>query len=111
MSEKQEQQAIVQLLRSVGAEVYVLGHPRRRGDHPGTGQTPGLADLEAYVPHYARTTWTLVKIEVKTPTGRLSEAQQTYRFQCLRAGVAYVCGGLDAVLEYLEGRGLVKRSA
>jgi len=33
VSEKQEQQAIVDLLRLIGAKVYVLGTKRRKGDY------------------------------------------------------------------------------
>lgn len=48
--EKSEQSQIVQLLRSLGAQVYVLGNHRRKGDFAGTMQTPGLPDLQAFMP-------------------------------------------------------------
>jgi hypothetical protein len=50
VSERAEQSHIVQLLRTVGGQVYVLGTTRRRGDYAGTMQTPGLPDLLAFLP-------------------------------------------------------------
>ena len=73
-SEKQEQQAILELLRLVKARVYVLGTVRPKGDYPGTRQTPGLPDLEAWLPH--GNGCHLLKIEVKAVGGRLSDAQR-----------------------------------
>lgn len=40
--EKPIQAAITHLLGMLGARVYVLGTRRKRGDHQGTRQTPGL---------------------------------------------------------------------
>lgn len=48
--EKVEQSHIKQLLETLGAKVYVLGNHRRKGDFYGTMQTPGLQDLQAFVP-------------------------------------------------------------
>lgn len=48
--EKVEQAHIVQLLATLGAKVYVLGTHRRQTDFHGTMQTPGLQDLQAFLP-------------------------------------------------------------
>jgi hypothetical protein len=46
--EKVIQQQIVTLLRSIGAQVWVLGTRRKRGDYQGTMQTPGLPDCDLH---------------------------------------------------------------
>ena len=95
-------------LRLVGAKVYVSGTTRRKGDHPGTMQTPGIPDLEAFLP--ARNGWPrrLLKVEVKAPGGRLSAEQAEYRDLCLDASVAHIVGGLDDVLAWLMREGYVR---
>lgn len=50
VSERVEQTHIVQLLHTLRAKVYVLGNHRRKGDYYGTMQTPGLQDLQAFLP-------------------------------------------------------------
>lgn len=113
VSEKVEQAAIVELLRTIGAQVYVLGTVRRKGDHPGTMQTPGLPDVLAFLPPrwwepskaFLRGT---IAIEVKAKGGRLREAQKEFRAACESSPVAYVTGGLDVVIWWLESRGYLK---
>ena len=120
VSEKAEQQHIVQLLLSIGAAVYVLGHPSPNDGrrHRGTGQTPGVPDLLAFLPWRApldglgiesleRQVW----IEVKAAGGKLRPEQETFRERCEKSGVAHVIGGLDAVIAWLAERGYVKASA
>lgn len=107
--EKTEQAHIVQLLRSVGARVWVLGTRRRRGDYPGTMQTPGVPDLVAFVlvrdrPKPRRLLW----VEVKAEGGYLRPEQAEFASLCDAAGVAHVVGGLDAVLARLVSWGVVR---
>ena len=47
--EKEIQADIVKLLETVGAAVYKIGTKRKKGDHQGTMQTPGIPDLLAFV--------------------------------------------------------------
>lgn len=111
--ERGEQAGIVQLLRALGAQVYVSGTTRRAGDFHGTMQTPGIPDIEAFVPHPHRhghqaPGYALVKIEVKAKGGRLRPAQAVYRNMCEFAGVAHVVGGLDDVIAWLLANGYLK---
>ena len=43
--EKEIQSDIVKLLETVGAAVYRIGTTRKKTDHQGTMQTPGIPDL------------------------------------------------------------------
>ena len=47
--EKEIQSDVVKLLETVGAAVYKIGTTRKKGDHQGTMQTPGIPDLCAFV--------------------------------------------------------------
>ena len=73
--EKQIQADIVTLLETVGAAVYKIGTTRKKGDHQGTMQTPGIPDLVAFVRVPIAAVFpdwrTLVQlwIEVKRPGG------------------------------------------
>jgi uncharacterized protein (DUF2342 family) len=118
VSERQEQGAIIGLLRQVGGLVYVLGTVRKRGDYPGTMQTPGLPDLIAFLPQRRSTTpgsivtpRQLLTVEVKAKGGRLSPAQVTWQRVADEAGVEHVVGGLDAVIAWLTARGYLKGAA
>jgi len=109
--EKVEQQQIVQLLRTFGWAVYVLGHPSpadgRR--HRGTGQTPGLPDLLAFSPAPVRQQ---VWIEVKRDgqQHRLRPAQVAFRSLARDAGVGHVVGTLNDVVGWLvEHRYITER--
>jgi hypothetical protein len=110
VSEKVEQAHIVQLLRSIGATVYTLGTRRRRGDYPGTMQTPGIADVFAFLPPKTRQRWVLLAVEVKAEGGRLRPEQVRFRELCLWADVAYVVGPLDAVITWLVAEHYVQAS-
>lgn len=98
--ERAAQAQIVAFLRgALRAQVYVSGTTRRRDDaHHGTMQTPGIPDLEAFVPMVGG--YALLKIEVKAPKGRLSLAQVAYRTLCQEARVEHVVGGLDEVIAW-----------
>jgi len=106
--ERYAQGAIVQLLRTVGCQVWTLGTTRRRGDHPGTMQTPGLPDLLVHLPRGGG----LLCIEVKSPKGRLRPEQEVFRNATLACEspwqVHHVVGGLDTVIGYLMSLGLLK---
>ena len=105
--EKVEQANIVALLRSIGAKVVVYGTRRPKGDYPGTRQTPGAADLEAFLP-LSRGMREFMKIEVKAEGGRLSPAQREYQLWCQEADIIHVVGGLDAVIAKLVQLGYLK---
>ena len=107
--ERYEQADGVKLLRSLGAAVYVLGTTRRAGDYQGTMQTPGIADVEAWMPpRHAGPK--LLKWEVKRARGaRLSPEQKTYAAHCRAAGVDYVCGDLTALMAWLVADGYLRR--
>jgi hypothetical protein len=91
------------LLRSVGGAVYVLGTRRPRGDYQGTRQTPGLADVYAFLPAIAareipmRALWW----EAKADGGRPSPEQLIFGARCASADHDYVRGGVDALVAYL----------
>ena len=109
--EKVEQARIVQLLRSLGASVYVLGHPSpsdgRR--YHGTGQTPGIPDLYAFLPRRpgvapAETLW----IEVKRQGGAVRPAQRVFEAECWEAGQFHILGTLDDVQSWLRDEGYLR---
>lgn len=128
-----EQRHVELLLASVGGRVYRVGTRRRRGDYQGTMQTPGLADLRAFLPHArlirlpayncdecarhlivnhidpkhptACERFDVLEVEVKSGAGKLSAEQREYRALCLAAGMSYVSGGVDAVVAWLVGGG------
>jgi hypothetical protein len=111
-TEKGEQAAIVDLLRYVGASVWVLGTRRPRGDYPGTRQTPGLPDVMAFLPPSpGGKRWVLLCIEVKRgPRERLRPGQQAFRELCQLAGISHVVGPFEAVWAWLRDHGYVRRS-
>ncbi len=109
VSEKVEQAHGVQLLRSLGAKVYVLGHPSPRDGRTfrGTGQTAGLPDVCAFLPaplvdgvvdpHVLVFLWW----EAKAKHGRLRPEQALFRAFCLDAALEHVVGDLDALIAWL----------
>jgi hypothetical protein len=105
--ERQEQQAIVKLLRLIGAETWVTGTHRRKGEYQGTMMTPGLPDVFSFLPRGLG----LLCIEVKSATGRLRPEQIVFRDACLACEAPYrvhhVTGGQDAVIAYLLALGLL----
>lgn len=111
VSEKTEQAHIVQLLKSIGAAVYVLGTRRPRGDYAGTCQTPGIPDLLAFLPSRIDRLTRLLFVECKAAGGRLRPEQLDFRTLCECAQVAHVVGGLDAVIAWLVAERYVKADA
>ena len=113
--EKEIQADIVQLLESVGAKVYKIGTKRKKSDHQGTMQTPGIPDLCAFVNVQRDVGWSQpgmatvqIWIEVKRPGETMSEDQMMFCWNALRAGVNHIVGGVDEVLDWLKARGVVK---
>ena len=108
-SEKSEQAAIVKLLKTLNASVYILGTRRKRGDFQGTRQTPGLPDLWTFMPANALAPCGVgVWIEIKTIVGRLRPEQAKFREDCRRAGIAHLVGGVDTVVQWLRQGGWLK---
>lgn len=108
--EKTVQAHIVQLLRSLGARVYVLGVRRRRGDYQGTMMSPGIPDLMVFLPRRPpAAAGSLLFIEVKAAGGRLRPEQTTFRALCTLAAVSYITGDLDAVVAWLMDQGYLRR--
>lgn len=112
ISEKTEQAHGVQLLRSIGSKVYVLGGHRRKGDYQGTMQTEGIADVEAFLPPRRNTSMVLrrvfLKWECKAVGGRLRPEQREYQALCAEADVVHVVGPYDALVSWLAAHGYVK---
>lgn len=109
--EKVEQLGIRKLMLQLGAEEYVLGTKRRKTDFHGTMQTPGIADLQFFLPEKrtrfdvdgeTRLTRRLVIIEAKREKGsRFSPEQIAYGELCVAAGVDYIGGCLNDVIAWL----------
>jgi hypothetical protein len=124
--EKTEQFHIQSLLASLGGAVYVLGTRRRRGkpcpscgtfvpEDQGTRQTPGIADLVAFLPSKRPAGETprrvLLFIECKAEGGRLSPEQIVFRHLCHDAEIAHVVGTYNAVIAWLMDRQYLKPDA
>lgn len=109
-SEKAIQRDVCALLRRLGAAVYTIGTVRRRGDHPGTMQTPGLPDVLCFLP-IRDGRRTLLLLELKAQGGRLSTHQKAFRAYCEQAQLGYVTGNLDTVIAWLEEAGYLKGAA
>lgn len=105
--EKDEQLGIRKLMLQIGAREYVLGTKRRKTDFHGTMQTPGIADLQFFLPE-RRPTFVLyrsrrfVVVEAKREKGsRFSPEQIEYRDLCAAAGIDYIGGCLNDVIAWL----------
>lgn len=110
--EKVEQAHGVQLLRSLGAAVYVSGTHRKKGDFQGTMQTPGIPDVEAWLPgQRVQGARRLLKWEVKAGEGRLNAEQRVYQALCVAAGVAHLCGDCNALIAWLIHEGYLRRDS
>jgi hypothetical protein len=111
-TERQQQAQIVALLTSLGGKVWTLGTTRKRRDHHGTMQSPGLPDLIAFIPTKHQTEarhWEFLVVEVKAKGGRLRPEQQTFRDLCHAAGIPHIVGDLDAVFAWLLDKGYLRR--
>lgn len=104
------------LLRALGGRVYELGHRRSRPNpecpvcrkNMTTRQTPGLPDVEAFLPIRGTDRWTFLKWEVKHGGNTLSPEQRTFRDLCGWASVWHVSGDLDALMAALVLAGFLK---
>lgn len=118
----------VSLLKSLGGEVFESG--TRRGhvrckkcgsltpEHYGTRQTPGIADVHAFLPppRYPRPNlegpqaiqWRELYWEAKAPGGRPTPEQRRFKELCEWSGVAHVLGDLDALIAWLIAREYLK---
>ena len=118
--EKHEQADTVRLIETVGGTPYVLGTRRPKGDYQGTRQTPGVADVIAFLPPKPRRSpyaladvseaghaWTLVMVEQKRSKGRLTPAQKRFRELCKLAQVDHVVGGVQEFAVYLRHKGIL----
>lgn len=114
IAEKVIQSQGVNLLRSLGAKVYVLGTKRRRGDFQGTNQTPGIGDVYALLvrpPRCAKADTVVGPLpralwwEAKAEGGRLRPEQIEFRNACQVCGVAHIIGGLDPLFAWLVNYG------
>ncbi|MCC6989922.1 MAG: hypothetical protein IT181_13035 [Acidobacteria bacterium] len=100
--ERAEQAAGVKLLWALGAKVYVFGTTRKRGDHQGTMQTPGIADVEFFLPDpKVKGSYIFAKWEVKADGGRLSTEQALLRGLCFGAGINHILGPCNALIHWL----------
>lgn len=117
--EKGEQAGGVTLLRTLGARVYVLGTRRSRGracstcgtfvpEHQGTRQTPGVADVLAFLPARGGAR-VVLWWEAKRPDGgRISGDQQEFRRLCEESNTAHCVGPLDALIAWLIAGGYLR---
>lgn len=122
--EKVIQAQIVDLLRHLGAKIWILGHPSPNDGRRfrGTGQSAGLIDAMAFLParamrqsHFLHSgdfapsvpavPSRLLMLEVKAPGGKLRPEQQVFRDACLAADVAHIVGGYDDVVTWLINYG------
>lgn len=87
------------LLHQLACTTYSLQQTRP------SRQARGFPDLFVMSPRLGGFFW-----EAKTATGRQSPPQVAFEQECQRCGVEYVCGDLDALLAYLERRGLIERA-
>lgn len=108
--EKAEQRAIVQLLESLGAKVYVIGTRRPKGDYPGTRQTPGIPDLHVFLYQPRTDTAVQLWIEVKAKGGKLRPAQVEFKAWCVAAKVEHIVGTCDDVQNWLVDHGWLRES-
>lgn len=112
--ESVEQLGIRKLMLSLGGKEYVLGTKRKKTDFHGTMQTPGIADLQFFLPErrvemalYRK--WRFVVVEAKRQKGgRFSPEQIEYRDLCLAAGIDYIGGCLDDAIAWLISEGYLR---
>ena len=108
-TERAIQAAGVRLLRHLGT-VLVFGTTRRRGDYPGSMQTPGIPDVKVFLRARdgspARGLWW----EVKAPGGRVRPEQAAIHAAAVGCGEAVVVGGIDVLIGWLIAHGYVAES-
>ncbi len=116
ISEKQEQANGVALLRTLGADVWVLGTRRRKGDFQGTNQTPGIPDVYALLARHLRDTDVIPRVggrvplwwEVKAVGGAVRPEQLHFATVHQASAVGYVRGTYDDLIAWLISAGVLK---
>jgi hypothetical protein len=110
--EKAEQAAIVDLVRKTGGKAYILGNTRRKGDYPGTMQTPGIADLWLELGAVVRRQDALLPVglwwEVKAQAGRVRPEQLEFEASCQRTGTPYGRGTCNDFIAWLVAQGRLR---
>lgn len=127
--EKAEQAGIIQLARTLRAEIWVLGTRRGRGkpcpkcgtfvaEHQGLRQTPGHPDLLMFLPVLERDlcepsalSRRLVYWETKVPGGRLSDEQRAFQACARAAGVECYSGTFDDFVSWTIREGYCRESS
>lgn len=105
VSEKDLQRQVVEELRWAGCRVYVLGTRRRRGDHQGTMQSPGIPDLYFFAPRILGGQW----VEMKSAGGRLSVEQVAFASAAQDTGTPWHCWrGREDARRWLLQQGLCR---
>jgi len=74
----------------------------------GTQQTPGIADLEIWMPPRGERPAALLKWEVKAEGGRLSPEQREYRALCEVSGVQWGVGPFAVFAAFMADYGFLK---
>lgn len=110
--EKVEQANGVEFLRRISSQVWVLGTKRPKTDKcHSTRQTPGIPDVYAILPPRHRRGETRRRPlwwEVKARDGKRSGDQDDFREAVLACeDHFYVCGGLQALINFLVAEGYV----
>ncbi len=96
VTEKAVEHWCIDAFKKAGCVVMKLSQPRN------SMQSVGLADLYVLVPRRRTAFW----FEVKSPTGRQSEAQRAFQASCEASGVRYVMGGIEEARGVLAELGL-----
>ena len=102
LRESEVQERGVELLRKLGAQVYVTSQ------HRASSVTKGVPDVLAFPPGRPHFFW-----EAKSASGKQSPEQAEFQRHCEAASprVAYVLGGTDALWAHLTQIGLLCKGA
>ena len=95
--EKAQERAAHRLMEALGFTAWRLSQARA------TNQTPGLCDIIFTHPERGL----LVAYEAKSPNGRQSPAQREFQRHVVAAGIPYVVGTVDALVEWCRSKRLV----
>jgi len=95
VKEQDIQKAVMNYLTLVGYFVFknsTTGIYKKDTGHYIPAQTKGVADLTAIK------NGKVVMLEIKTPTGKMSDNQKSFQQQWEAKGGRYICGGLDEIM-------------
>lgn len=111
--EKHIQAAIHEWLELCGCRVYTIGTVRKRGDHQGTMQTPGLPDLLVFVPGeaWSDTAPEQIWVECKRPGTYQTPEQKLFEHRATTVWPEsyYVWRSLAECQAWAEQRELVEK--